>query len=70
MNIDVIKIASCSAADWPLIKKIGEAGKPVIFSTGGLDLNQIDDLVSYFDHCSVPQKLDRWLSETLRQLAA
>lgn len=53
MDFDVIKVASCSAADWPLLEKIAEAGKPVIFSTGGLELRNIDDLVSFFDHRGV-----------------
>jgi len=50
MNFDLIKVASCSARDWPLLEKIAESNKPVIFSTGGLQLSNIDDLVSFFDH--------------------
>ncbi len=50
LGIDVIKIGSCSAKDWPLIEKIADANKPVIFSTGGLALKDIDDIVSFFDH--------------------
>jgi len=50
MGIEVVKIGSCSASDWPLIEKAAESGKPVIFSTAGLSLKQIDDLVSFFDH--------------------
>tara|TARA_X000000950_G_C13864014_1_gene639932 strand:+ start:306 stop:1823 length:1518 start_codon:yes stop_codon:yes gene_type:complete len=53
MNIDLIKLASCSATDWPLIEKISNTNKPVIFSTGGLNLNEIDDLVSFFEHRGV-----------------
>ncbi|KAF0220670.1 MAG: N-acetylneuraminate [Geobacteraceae bacterium] len=53
MGIDVIKIASCSAKDWPLLEKVAETGKPVIFSTGGLLLKDIDNLVSFFDHRGV-----------------
>jgi sialic acid synthase SpsE/mannose-6-phosphate isomerase-like protein (cupin superfamily) len=49
-GIEILKIASCSAADWPLLEKIAECGKPVIVSTGGLTWKQIDDLVSFFDH--------------------
>ena len=29
MGLDVIKIASCSAADWPLLKRVAEANRPV-----------------------------------------
>jgi len=50
MNLDAIKVASCSARDWPLLEKVAETGLPVIFSTGGLRLSNIDDLVSFFDH--------------------
>ncbi|WP_120495691.1 N-acetylneuraminate synthase family protein [Kiloniella sp. EL199] len=50
MGFDIIKIASCSAADWPLIEKVASKGIPVIFSTGGQELIQIDELVSFFDH--------------------
>ena len=50
MNFDIIKVASCSAKDWPLIEKIADTNLPIIFSTGGLDINNIDDLVSFFTH--------------------
>lgn len=46
-QIEVIKIASCSADDWPLLQKIVATQKPVIASTGGLNLVQIDNLVSF-----------------------
>jgi N-acetylneuraminate synthase len=34
-GLDVIKIASCSSLDWPLLSKSANAGKPLIISTGG-----------------------------------
>lgn len=49
-DFDLIKVASCSAKDWPLLEKIAESGLPIIFSTGGLEVHNIDDLVSFFDH--------------------
>lgn len=48
LGIDIIKVASCSATDWPLLTAIAAAGKPVIASTGGLDIYHIDSLVSFF----------------------
>jgi len=50
MGFDLIKVASCSAKDWPLLEKIASSNLPVIFSTGGLELSNIDDLVSFFEH--------------------
>ena len=50
MGFDIIKVASCSARDWPLLEKVATAGLPVIVSTGGLTLEQVDDLVSFLDH--------------------
>lgn len=49
-NIEVIKVASCSADDWPLLNKMVKAGKPMIASTGGLDMPKIDNLVSFLTH--------------------
>lgn len=50
MDFDLMKVASCSAKDWPLLEKIADAGKPLVFSTGGLAMNDIDNLSSFFDH--------------------
>jgi sialic acid synthase SpsE/quercetin dioxygenase-like cupin family protein len=49
-GVDIIKVASCSAADWPLLDRIGDTDLPVIISTGGLDLDGIDRVVSYYSH--------------------
>lgn len=53
LGIDIVKIGSCSATDWPLLEKVADCNKPVIFSTGGLTVKQIDDLVSFFEHRKV-----------------
>ncbi len=53
MDFDIIKVASCSGKDWPLLEKVANAGKPVIFSTGGLTIRDIDNLVSFFQHRGV-----------------
>lgn len=50
MGFDIVKVASCSAKDWPLLEKVASINRPVIFSTGGLQLSNIDGLVSFFDH--------------------
>lgn len=53
LDIKIIKVASCSNMDWPLLTKIAEAGKPVICSVGGLTVKEIDRLVSFFQHRGV-----------------
>lgn len=49
-DIDIIKIASCSALDWPLLSKVAKADKPLIISTGGRTLADIDKLYNFFSH--------------------
>jgi N-acetylneuraminate synthase len=49
-EVDILKVASCSALDWPLLEAIAVAGKPVICSTGGKSLADIDKVVSFFEH--------------------
>lgn len=49
-GIDIIKIASCSALDWPLLTKAASTGKPLIISTGGKKLSDIDKLYNFFTH--------------------
>ena len=50
LDIEIIKVASCSSVDWPLIKRIAEVNKPVIVSTAGLSMDKIDRLVSFFEY--------------------
>ncbi|HYC72432.1 MAG TPA: N-acetylneuraminate synthase family protein [Opitutaceae bacterium] len=50
LGIEVVKVASCSALDWPLLEAISRHTRPVIVSTGGLTLHDIADIVSFLDH--------------------
>lgn len=50
MGVDIIKIASCSAMDWPLLTKAAFSKKPLIISTGGKTLSDIDKLFNFFTH--------------------
>ncbi len=50
LNIEFIKVASCSATDRPLLERISEINKPVVISTAGLSMDQVDLLVSFFEH--------------------
>ena len=49
-DVDHIKIASCSITDWPLIESVARTEKPVIFSTAGANLDQIDAMVAFFEN--------------------
>ncbi len=53
LGIEIIKIASCSAVDRPLLRKVAEARKPVVLSTAGLTLNEIDFAVSLFEEADL-----------------
>lgn len=50
LGVDIIKIGSCSAKDWPLLEKAVAAGKPMIVSVGGLSVKDVDNVVSFLDH--------------------
>ncbi|MEC9341581.1 MAG: N-acetylneuraminate synthase family protein [Pseudomonadota bacterium] len=47
LGVQILKVASCSASDWPLLTRIAHAQKPVIASTGGLGIYDIDNLVNF-----------------------
>ncbi|MBN2124207.1 MAG: N-acetylneuraminate synthase family protein [Deltaproteobacteria bacterium] len=51
-DFDIIKVASCSFTDWPLLERIASSYRPVIASTAGVPLEDIDKVVSFFDHRS------------------
>ncbi|MGH8047532.1 MAG: N-acetylneuraminate synthase family protein, partial [Chthoniobacterales bacterium] len=49
-GFNFIKIASCSFTDWSLLERIATASLPVIGSVGGVPLEDIDRVVSFFEH--------------------
>jgi len=53
MGFDILKIASCSVRDWPLVERCATAGLPIVISTGGMDLLQIDGVVAFLEHRGV-----------------
>ncbi len=54
---DIIKIASCSFTDWPLLETIAKAGLPVIASGAGSTLDEVDCVVAYFQNRKIPFSL-------------
>jgi sialic acid synthase SpsE/mannose-6-phosphate isomerase-like protein (cupin superfamily) len=53
MGIEIIKVASCSADDWPLLEKIARVNKPIVASLAGLRTEEIDALVNFFQGARV-----------------
>ncbi len=49
-GIEVIKIASCSLTDWPLLERIALSNKPIVASTAGATPEEVDNVVSFFSH--------------------
>lgn len=49
-GLDIIKVASCSSLDWPLLTKIAGTHKPVILSVGGKTIADIDKIYNFFTH--------------------
>ncbi len=62
LGIQILKIASSDLNDWMLIEKIATAKKPVIVSTGGSSLKDIDDLVQFFDNRRIPLAINHCVS--------
>ena len=49
-GLEIIKIASCSSMDWPLMAKAASTHKPLIVSTGGKSLSEIDKIYNFLTH--------------------
>ena len=61
-GVDIIKIASSDIKDWFLIEKIASTRKPVIASSGGSSLKDIDSLVKFFKRREIPFSLNHCVS--------
>jgi sialic acid synthase SpsE len=62
LGVEIIKIASSDLNDWVLIEKIATTRKPVIVSTGGSSLKDIDDLVRFFGNRNIPLAVNHCVS--------
>ena len=51
-QLDILKIASCSFTDWPLLERAVASDRPIIASTAGASLEDIDRVTSFFSHRS------------------
>ncbi len=62
LDIPILKIASSDINDWILIEKIAATRRPVIASTGGSSMKDIDDLVTFFANRSIPLAINHCVS--------
>jgi sialic acid synthase SpsE len=62
LGIQILKIASSDLNDWFLIEKIATTKKPVIVSTGGSSLKDLDDLVLFFENRNIPLAINHCVS--------
>lgn len=62
LDIEILKLASSDLNDWILIEKIATTRKPVIVSTGGSSLKDIDDLVKFFSNRNIPLAINHCVS--------
>ncbi len=62
IGVQILKVASSDLNDWFLLEKIAKCRKPVIVSTGGSSLKDMDDLVTFFDNRHIPMALNHCVS--------
>lgn len=62
LGIPILKLASSDINDWILIEEIARTKKPVIASTGGSSLKDMDDLVTFFENRQIPLALNHCVS--------
>lgn len=48
MDFQILKVASCSFGDWPLMEAFGAVEKPIILSTACADEKTLDAVISFF----------------------
>jgi len=49
-GFDFMKIPSCYVSDWPLLERISQYNLPIVASTAGEPLEEVDRVVSFFKH--------------------
>ena len=62
LDMPILKLASSDINDWVLIEKIASTKTPVVASTGGSSLKDIDDLVTFFGNRAIPLALNHCVS--------
>jgi len=61
-GLPIIKIASADSNDWMLLEKIARTRKPCIISFGATPLKDMDDVVTFFEHRSIPLAINHCIA--------
>ena len=48
LNLPIIKVASCSIDDWPLLLEISKINKKIIISTAGAEIDTLKKVYNLF----------------------
>lgn len=51
-GFDLLKIASCSLTDWPLLERVARTELPILASTASANAEEMDSVVSFLTHRS------------------
>jgi sialic acid synthase SpsE len=62
LGIEIIKIASSDVTDWVLLEKIARTRKPVIVSTGGASVRDMDAMITFFTNRNIPIAINHCIS--------
>ncbi|MAG27228.1 N-acetylneuraminic acid synthase [Candidatus Pacearchaeota archaeon] len=62
LGCEILKIASSDINDWFLLQKLVSIKKPIIASTGGATLKDIDDMVKFFVNRQIPLAINHCVS--------
>ncbi len=62
LGIEIIKIASSDIVDWVLLEAVAKTKKPVIVSTGGASVRDMDAVVKFFTNRSIPLAVNHCVS--------
>ncbi len=62
LGLPMLKVASSDMNDWLLLEKIAKTKKPVVVSTGGSSLKDMDDIVTFFANRNIPLAINHCVS--------
>jgi len=48
LDVDILKIASCSSDDWPLLRSVAKIQRKIIMSTAGAEMNDLQKAYNLF----------------------